>query len=97
MQRISEQQARKLMEAGAVVLDVRSPGEYAQGHIPRAINLPLDEISRAGAFVPDHNQPIVVYCSAGIRSARAAAVLTAGGWTKVYHLGPLSTWSGPLV
>ena len=82
MQCISERQAKKLMEAGAVVLDVRSPAEYAQGHIPRAINLPLDEITRAGAIVPDRDQPIVLYCSAGVRSARAAAVLTAGGWTE---------------
>lgn len=97
MQRISAQQAQQLIREGAAVLDVRSAAEYTQGHLPGAINLPLDEISRANLVIPDRNRPTILYCGSGIRSARAAAVLTAGGWTRIYNLGPITAWPGPLV
>lgn len=97
MQRISAQQAQQLIQEGAVVLDVRSVDEYTRGHLPGAICLPLDEISRATTVVPDRNRATILYCGSGIRSARAAAVLTAGGWTRIYNLGPITAWPGPLV
>ena len=56
---------------GAVLLDVRSAGEYCSGHIPGSLNLPLDEIDRACDVVPDKNTPIFFCCLSGGRASSA--------------------------
>lgn len=90
--RISAAEARRLAARGALVLDVRTPQEYGDGHLPGAVNLPLSAITQARQVIGSTDRPVIVYC----RSARAAAVLTAGGWRQVYDLGGLSNWDGPL-
>ena len=55
---------------GAVLLDVRTRQEYAQGHLPGSRNVPLDELEQAE--LPDRDAPLFVYCLSGGRSARAA-------------------------
>lgn len=63
---------------GAVVVDVRSPAEFASGHVEGALNLPVDELSaRLGELPADRT--VIVYCRSGARSARAAATLKAAG------------------
>lgn len=84
--------ARKLVAAGAAVIDVRSPEEYAEGHVPNAINIPVSELSARLAEVDklvagDKTRPVVVYCAAGGRAAKAKAQLDAVGYAQVINGG----------
>ena len=81
-----------------LVIDVRSPGEYASGHIPHAINLPLGtETARISGVCSDANQAIYVYCQGGVRSAQAAANLAGMGYRNVYDCGGINSWEGKIV
>ncbi len=68
---------------GVTIIDVRSPGEYAEGHIKTAINIPLDVIDTISY---DKDIPIVVYCASGIRSKQAAEKLVEMEYTNIYNL-----------
>lgn len=86
--------AKKLIAAGAVVLDVRSSGEYAEEHLPNATNVPVEGFADHLAEVDtlaggDKSRPIVVYCSAGSRAAKAKRVLDDAGYTRVTNGGGL--------
>ena len=78
---------RYLKEETAVLLDVRTNEEYADGHIEGSINLPIGETNRAGTVITDKDGPIYVYCRSGNRSERAAAYLKGNGYTKVNDIG----------
>ena len=84
--------ARKLAAAGARLLDVRTPGEYASGHLPGAINIPVQELAARLNEAGAKNQPIVVYCRSGARSAQAKQLLAARGFTAIHDLGAMSRW-----
>lgn len=90
--RITPNEAREKMAAGILLLDVRTADEYAQGHIPGAKNLPLDDLDRALTEYPDQTRPLIVYCRSGARSARAAAWLAHAGYAAVYDLGGILSW-----
>ena len=95
---IDHDEARRLLASGEVtVLDVRTPGEYAQlGHIPNAWLIPVDFAVSAPAVLPDNLQPVLVYCEHGVRSVAAARLLVAAGVSAVLNLaGGLAGWSGP--
>lgn len=94
--KISAAETRRLAAQGALILDVRTPQEYAGGHVPGAVNLPLSEMTAAREIIGADDRPVIVYCQSGARSARAAAVLRAGGWERVYDLGGISCWDGKL-
>ena len=79
---------------GAVLLDVRTPQEYAQGHIPGSRNLPLQELDGIGQAVPDRATPLFVYCLSGARSRQAAAMLGRMGYTGVTNIGGISGYRG---
>ena len=83
-------EAQRLVSAGATLVDVRTPGEYADGHIDGALNIPVSEISGRMAELP-RDQPLVVHCLSGARSARAADMLREAGYTT-YDLGPMDAW-----
>ncbi len=85
-------EARGLVAAGARLLDVRSPDEFAQGHLPGAINIPVQELPQRLAEVgpPDHD--VVVYCRSGHRSTAATQTLRDHGFSKVHNLGPMTAW-----
>ena len=84
-------EARAKVEAGAVLLDVRTPGEFAQGHIPGALHIPVQELSqRLGELDP--SVPHILYCRSGARSSHAASMLKAAGFSEVHNLGPMSAW-----
>lgn len=86
-------EARK--DPDAVVLDVRTREEFAQGHIEGAINIPLDEIERA---VPLYgNKHLYVHCASGARSKEAVAQLKAAGVENVENIGGIMSWNGPVV
>lgn len=83
--------ARLVNDEGATLVDVRTPGEYAQGHVDGALNVPLQELP-GGASAIDQGHPVVVYCRSGRRSAEAARILAREGY-EVHDLGPMSAWT----
>ncbi|MDY4542819.1 MAG: rhodanese-like domain-containing protein [Candidatus Ventricola sp.] len=97
---ITAQEAAELMESetGYIVLDVRTPEEYAGRHIPGAINVPNETIgSTAPEQLPDREQLILIYCRSGNRSKQAADKLVALGYTNIVEFGGISSWSGETV
>lgn len=89
---VDSAQAHQLVQDGARLIDVRSPGEYASGHIDGARNIPLDQIGNRTKDVGRKDKPVVVYCRSGMRSAQAKTKLEAAGFTEVYNLGGMSRW-----
>lgn len=88
--RISGKDAQTLVAEGAALVDVRSPTEYAEKHVPGAKNVPVDELEkRMGELPKDH--PVVVYCRSGMRAARAASLLRAAGYTA-HNMGGVDAW-----
>jgi phage shock protein E len=77
----------KAMLDTALVVDVRTPGEFASGHHPRAINIPVDQVESRIAEFGDKKKPVVVYCASGVRSSRAKQTLEAAGYTSVTNGG----------
>jgi len=82
-------------DAALVVLDVRTPEEYAAGHVPGAINIPHDQVeSRLAELAAARDQDVVVYCRSGKRAALALEVLQKNGFTRLGHLeGDMEEWS----
>ena len=73
---------------GRYLIDVRTAGEYAGGHVEGAILIPYDEIgARIAGVVTDKSAPIALYCRSGRRSGLALATLSALGYTRVENLG----------
>jgi rhodanese-related sulfurtransferase len=88
---ISGSDARKLVAEGATLIDVRSAGEFASGHVDGAKNIPVDTIGTRLGEIPK-DKPVVVYCQSGVRSARAAQVLRTKGYVAVHDLGGIGNW-----
>ena len=87
-------QKEELMENGAVLIDVRTAQEYAEGHLDNSINLTVDTIGiNIESLVKDKNTKIIVYCRSGNRSATAANTLINLGYKNVYDLGAMSNCS----
>jgi rhodanese-related sulfurtransferase len=85
---ISPQAAVAHLKNGALVIDVRSPGEFASGHLSVAINMPLDEIETALPLrVKDKNQVLLLHCLSGTRSGMAKTKLKRMGYLNVFNLG----------
>lgn len=83
-------QAKQLIAQGATVLDVRSPDEYASGHLPQATNVPLQSFDVAAVdklVGGDKSKPIVTYCAKGGRAQKAKDTLEAAGYTHVVNGG----------
>jgi rhodanese-related sulfurtransferase len=80
------------VEAGAVVVDVRTPQEYAAGHVPGARNIPDDSIFERADEIGDPSTPVVLYCQTGRRSAIAIQALEVLGFEKLWDLQRFSRW-----
>ena len=96
---ISMDEAVKMMknEKSYIILDVRRPDEYAEGHIPGAINVPNEEIGTAEiAKLPDKSQMILVYCRSGRRSKEASEKLVKLGYTNIVEFGGILDWKGEI-
>lgn len=79
-------QAWEMISDGALVVDVRSAEEYADGHIEGAINIPHTQIDRIAELIGgDLARPVVVYCRSGNRSGQAEAALKKRGYTGVFN------------
>jgi len=80
---------KEKLSAGAKIIDVRSPGEFAAGSYPKAKNIPLDKLeSRIGELPRD--RPIVLFCASGARSAQAVRLLKSAGYADVVSAGGLA-------
>ncbi|MDJ0768921.1 MAG: rhodanese-like domain-containing protein [Ilumatobacter sp.] len=75
------------IDAGAYVVDVRETGEFAEGHIPGAVNVPLRTLMDGGPDFPTDRQ-VVVYCKSGYRAAMANAALGVAGWDNIQAFAP---------
>ena len=85
-------------ETDYIILDVRTPEEFAEKHIPDAINVPNETIGdEAIDKLPDKEQLILVYCRSGNRSKRASEKLVKLGYTNVYEFGGINNWTGETV
>ncbi|MBL7765659.1 MAG: rhodanese-like domain-containing protein [Chitinophagaceae bacterium] len=82
---------KQILKEGAIILDVRSSGEFASGHIKGAINIPVDQIVKNLSKLKDKNKPIITCCASGMRSASAKSVLKSNGYTQVYNGGGWSS------
>lgn len=98
--RIEMDEAITIMEneTGYILLDVRTTSEFAEKHIPGAINIPNETIGTEQIpELPDKDQLILVYCRSGNRSKRASEKLVALGYTNVVEFGGIIDWPGETV
>jgi rhodanese-related sulfurtransferase len=95
---VTAQQALKMWQAKeATIIDVRTPEEYREGHIPDAPLIPLSELASRSAEVPK-DKKVLIICRSGNRSAQAIKLLRDKGFTNVYNVtGGMSEWRGPVV
>lgn len=77
----------QLMAQGAIIIDVRTKGEFNGGHIKGSINIPVDKLSASLPKVKAKDKPIITCCASGGRSASAKSILKANGFTNVYNGG----------
>lgn len=88
----AELSARRASGTAPVVIDVRTPEEFATGHIPGALNIPFDQIAKRIAEV-DAPHGVALYCMVGPRARKGEKALLAGGYRSVFHLeGGLAAW-----
>lgn len=97
---ITMDEAKKIFETPGdyIILDVRRADEFAQGHIPGAINMANESIATTQPKeLPDKNQVIYVYCRSGNRSKQAAAKLALMGYTNIVEFGGILDWKGEII
>ena len=93
--KITAQQAKEIIDSGQslIILDVRTSGEFAAGHIESAINIANETIGGdRPELLPDLDAKILVYCRSGSRSAQASRKLLALGYTDVHDFGGIINW-----
>ncbi|HAP44182.1 MAG: hypothetical protein A2087_12730 [Spirochaetes bacterium GWD1_61_31] len=90
----SRKQLLAKLAAGALVIDVRTPGEFSGGHYKGARNIPLDSLNGQLAKLGATDKPLIVYCASGARSAQAAQLLRRAGFVDVTNAGGLGRMPG---
>ncbi len=90
--RVTSAEAHRLVQSGARLVDVRASFEFAGGHLPGAINVPVQHLRDHLQELEPKDQGIIVYCHSGSRSQMAYDQLKSAGFTKLYDLGPMSAW-----
>ena len=96
---ITMEEAVELMETEEdyLIVDVRTPEEYAEGHIPGAINVPNETIGKEEiAELPDKEQMLLVYCRSGNRSKQASKKLKDLGYMDIREFGGIKSWKGEI-
>ena len=94
-QKITASAVKSRLDKGEqlIIVDVRTKEEYDDGHIPKSLLIPYDEIEvKAASLLPDKNAAIIVYCRTGRRSEIAAKSLLKLGYTNVADIGAISDW-----
>ena len=92
---IDAQTAKIMMnEPGVVIVDVRNPDEFATGHIPNAVNIPLDQLGQSMQYDPlkDPDATYLIYCRSGRRSAIAAEIFVQNDYSRIYDFGGILSW-----
>lgn len=92
---VSVPDAKKLLDENKdiLLLDVRSPEEYAEIHIPASTLLPLNQVENGiSKYAPNKDKPILVYCLSGARADSACKTLAALGYTNVATMGGIRSW-----
>ena len=74
-----------------IILDVRTQDEYNEGHLEKALLIPVDDLEKVVDELPE-NKPIIVYCRSGARSRKAAEILVENGFNQVYDMGGILGW-----
>lgn len=77
----------ELKNRNALIIDVRSKGEFNGGHIKGSLNIPLDQINKNLSKIKDKDRPIITCCASGMRSASAKGILKSAGYQEVYNGG----------
>ena len=85
----SSREAHELVGRGALLVDVRSPAEFAERHVAGSINVPVEDLRRRLAGLP--RRPLIVYCHTGVRAGIAASILRKAGF-EVHNLGSIARW-----
>ena len=81
-------------EKDAVLLDVRTPQEYREGHIPGSKNVPLQQLDKLEELTENKDTVLYVYCHSGARSRQATNFLQYMGYTNVHNIGGITAYSG---
>jgi phage shock protein E len=76
---VSSEKVKEFLQNGAVILDVRTPAEFAEGHVKGAVNIPLNDIENQVNKIKNYKKPIVTCCRSGARSGTAANILNNNG------------------
>lgn len=97
--KITADEAKDLIDEGSpTIVDVRTAQEYANGHIPGAINIPVENIgSEKPAELTDADAQLIVYCRTGVRSKQASDRLVELGYQHVNDMGGIVDWNGDTV
>ena len=82
------------MTVGAVLLDVRTPQEYQEGHIPESKNVPLQQLDNIVSVAKNKDIPLFVYCYSGSRSRQATGMLQHMEYMKVKNIGGIAAYTG---
>ena len=82
------------MSKNAVLLDVRTPEEFAEGHIPESINIPLQTMAQVKEVVKDLSTPLYIYCRTGRRTKMAREILKTFGYSDVTDIGGITSYQG---
>ena len=80
--------------ADAVLLDVRTPQEYREGHIPGSQNVPLQQLDKVEEVTENKDTVLYVYCRSGARSRQAVSLLKHMDYTNVHNIGGIAAYSG---
>jgi phage shock protein E len=78
---------RQALRDGGIVIDLRTAYEFDQGHIPGALNIPIDRIRVSIGRISDLRRPVILCCSAGVHCREATGILRTAGVTQVYNGG----------
>ena len=81
---------------GAILIDVREQSEFGLGHIPGAVNMPLNELNAKASELKDKKAPLYVYCQTGARAVNAVNNLKSIGFTNVNNIGGIARYKGDL-
>lgn len=91
MREVTIDEVAEVADDAGVIVDVREPGEYREGHIPGAVNIPMGQLSSRLSEI-DQQRPVYVVCASGNRSSAMTDVLTAAGFDAFNVTGGTSAW-----
>jgi len=77
----------ELVKDGAIILDVRTKGEYVSGHIRGSVNIPVEQLHKNLHKLKDKKRTVITCCESGMRSSSAKGILTTNGFTNVHNGG----------